>query len=636
MPFSSKRRRLISTCATALLAAAGTGVAVAPPAAAREANASTSVPSATLTVSEVTWPLLTTAMIGSAYDLTVPISGATKAGQVCGWIDFDKSGTFAEPVEQACASFAAGAPSATLSWTVPTQTAAGLTHARLRAAYRTVTGPTGPEDSGEVEDHALTIMPTVVVKKRLPSGTSGTFDLAVNGTTVAAKVGNGGTSGTNTVGQSTVGSTVTKPDITVTQDVDSAPIPLTVTESGTAGNTGSYTTTYTCLNGAGTPVARGTGTSISTGIPASARGTSADGREQSITCTFTNTGSASLTLVKSASPTTVTAAGQTVNYAFLVTNTGNTTVSGVGIDDTLTAPAGPAASITCPAPTLAPTGRTTCTATYTVTQADIDNGTIDNSATASGTPPTGPAATSSRSTATVNASPAPSLTLVTSADPSVITVIGEPVAYSFLVSNTGNATLTGITIDDVLAAPAGPALVISCAATTLAPAAQTTCTATYTSTAADFGKGVIDNTAAASGTSPQGAKITSGPSGSTVDAIPSRKLTVVMSASPTTVTSIGQRLSYAILITNTGDVTITDISPDDTLTAPAGPALSISCPATTLAVGASTTCIAGYTSTAADFVNGTITNTMTVSGTPPNGPPVTSDPSSVTVTALAR
>ncbi len=44
--------------------------------------------------------------------------------------------------------------------------------------------------------------------------------------------------------------------------------------------------------------------------------------------------------------------------------------------------------------TLAPQASTTCTGTYTVTQADIDAGSITNTATASGTPPTGPPVTS--------------------------------------------------------------------------------------------------------------------------------------------------------------------------------------------------------------------------------------------------
>ncbi|MGN8551424.1 UNVERIFIED_CONTAM: GEVED domain-containing protein [Microbacterium sp. SLM126] len=93
------------------------------------------------------------------YALTVPLSGASKAGQVCGWVDFDKGGTFNTTTERACATFAAGATSANLSWTVPAGTTPGNTYARFRAAYGTVVGPTGREDSGEVEDYRVAIAP---------------------------------------------------------------------------------------------------------------------------------------------------------------------------------------------------------------------------------------------------------------------------------------------------------------------------------------------------------------------------------------------------------------------------------------------------------------------------------------------
>ncbi|MBK9726081.1 MAG: DUF11 domain-containing protein [Actinomycetales bacterium] len=45
--------------------------------------------------------------------------------------------------------------------------------------------------------------------------------------------------------------------------------------------------------------------------------------------------------MKTADPTTVTAAGDTVDYSFVVTNTGNVTVTGITVTDTFTAPAGP-------------------------------------------------------------------------------------------------------------------------------------------------------------------------------------------------------------------------------------------------------------------------------------------------------
>ena len=107
------------------------------------------------------------------------------------------------------------------------------------------------------------------------------------------------------------------------------------------------------------------------------------------TATVGVTQTPALSIVKTADPTTVTAAGDTVDYSFVVTNTGNVTVTGITVTDTFTAPAGPELTVTCPDTTLAPAASTTCTASYTVTQADVDNGSIVNSAVADGTDPTG-------------------------------------------------------------------------------------------------------------------------------------------------------------------------------------------------------------------------------------------------------
>ena len=84
----------------------------------------------------------------------------------------------------------------------------------------------------------------------------------------------------------------------------------------------------------------------------------------------------------------------------MVTNTGNVTVTGITVTDTFTAPAGPELTVTCPDTTwLRPRRRRT--ASYTVTQADVDNGSIVNSAVADGLDPNEAPVASEPSTATV-------------------------------------------------------------------------------------------------------------------------------------------------------------------------------------------------------------------------------------------
>ena len=101
-----------------------------------------------------------------------------------------------------------------------------------------------------------------------------------------------------------------------------------------------------------------------------------------------------MTLVKTAALTDdadgsgAASPGDTLTYTFAVENTGNVTLTNVTVTDPLT---GLSAIICEPAQgsTLAPLGTMSCTATYTVTQGDLDAGQIDNTGTATGEAPGG-------------------------------------------------------------------------------------------------------------------------------------------------------------------------------------------------------------------------------------------------------
>ena len=70
-----------------------------------------------------------------------------------------------------------------------------------------------------------------------------------------------------------------------------------------------------------------------------------------------------------------------VTYTFVVTNTGNVTVTDPVVTEGSFTGSGTAPVATCPPGALAPGASVDCTATYTVTQADIDAGSIANTAT---------------------------------------------------------------------------------------------------------------------------------------------------------------------------------------------------------------------------------------------------------------
>ncbi len=90
-----------------------------------------------------------------------------------------------------------------------------------------------------------------------------------------------------------------------------------------------------------------------------------------------------------------------------------------------------------------------CTATYQVTQADLDAGAVNNTATATGTPPTAPPLTPT-DTVTVPGTQTPDLTLVKVADKTSVSTVGETITYTFTATNTGNVTLTDADITDPL------------------------------------------------------------------------------------------------------------------------------------------------------------------------------------------
>jgi CshA-type fibril repeat protein len=101
-------------------------------------------------------PLRTNA---TSYTAELQLTGASKAGRACAWLDLDHDGTF-DPAERSCASFASGQSAVTLNWTELSPTA-GASYARVRVGYTDaqVDKPTGPADAGEVEDYPLVIMP---------------------------------------------------------------------------------------------------------------------------------------------------------------------------------------------------------------------------------------------------------------------------------------------------------------------------------------------------------------------------------------------------------------------------------------------------------------------------------------------
>jgi uncharacterized repeat protein (TIGR01451 family) len=322
-----------------------------------------------------------------------------------------------------------------------------------------------------------------------------------------------------------------------------------------------------------------------------------------------------ITLVKTAAESTYVKVGDVIHYSYVIKNTGNVTQNGPFkvTDDK--------ATVTCPAGNLAPGATLTCTASYTIKQSDLDAGAVTNHAIA-----TNGKVTSNPDQVTVPATQLPDLTLAKSASPTTYNTLGQAISYSYKLTNSGNVTLSApyTVSDDKITSPN----VVSCPSTpaTLAPGAFVTCTASYTIQQSDLDGGEVTNHATA--TAKFGSTtVPSNQDQATVTAVQSPAMSLVKSASPTTYSAVGQVITYSYVVKNAGNVTLAGpfTVSDDKLGA-------ISCPAGSLAPGASVTCTASYTIQQSDLDGGSIKNTATASTTY-KAQTITSNPSSATVTA---
>ncbi len=327
---------------------------------------------------------------------------------------------------------------------------------------------------------------------------------------------------------------------------------------------------------------------------------------------------------------TFDAVADVVSYSYTVTNTGNITLTApvTVTDDRI-------ARVTCPVfpgAGVAPGGTYVCTGSYTITQADLDAGSVLNTATATASQPVVPrnpgdptsVDLTATDTATATASQLPALRVdkrLKTGTPVSFDSVGDVLTYEYVVTNTGNVTTTAaVTITDDRIPGS-----LTCAPTGLAPGASAICEQTWTATQAAIDAGGITNTATAA-TTFDGGPVTSAPDSVTAPATRTPALTMdkqLRSAVPD-VFDVGTVLSYDYVIRNTGNVTVSGpFSVADNL-AP------VTCPATaSLAPAASVTCAATYTLTPNDILLGSTTNAATASGSF-DGTPVASNPDSVT------
>src|SRR6185437_12381469 len=113
---------------------------------------------------------------------------------------------------------------------------------------------------------------------------------------------------------------------------------------------------------------------------------------------------------------------------------------------------------------------------YTIGQADVDAGHVSNMATVSATDPSGVSRTSAPSSTNTPVDQTSTVTVVKSAgvtdvDGDGVNDLGDRILWSFLVTNTGTTSLSGVAVDDPTAGS------VTCPVTSLPVGGSTTCTA---------------------------------------------------------------------------------------------------------------------------------------------------------------
>jgi len=311
----------------------------------------------------------------------------------------------------------------------------------------------------------------------------------------------------------------------------------------------------------------------------------------------------------SASPASVSSVGQVINYTYTIRNNISSNIRApYTVFDSLVT------NENCTGATtpLSAGNQTTCSGSYTVTQADLDAGlaltsTISATAIKATNPGSGSTLTSNTVSFSVPVVQNPALNLTVSAAPNPATVNNTAATYTYTLTNNGNVTLSpAFTITDNKASG------ITCAnpAVAIAPGGTKTCTGTRTITQPDLDDGSVISTASATAVLGSGT-VSSSSVTTTVTTFVGARLTLSITANPNPGTGSGQIITYTYTLKNTGNVLLS--SPYSVTSTRTGSADCSAAPAT-IPVGGSIACVGFYTTQPGD-IGTSVSNSATATAT---------------------
>ena len=175
--------------------------------------------------------------------------------------------------------------------------------------------------------------------------------------------------------------------------------------------------------------------------------------------------------------------------------------------------------------------------------------------------------------------------------------IGDPIAWTYRVTNTGNDTLSSLVVTD------DRGVAVTCPQTSLAPGAEMICTASGVAAA-----GAYANVGSVSGVDPFGTPVSATDPSHYSGAAPGIDIEKATNGSdadhpPGPFLPVGGAVTWTYVVRNEGTVPLTGVTVTDDR------GVAVSCPANTLAIGASMTCTGTGTA-----VGGEYENTATATG----------------------
>ncbi len=360
--------------------------------------------------------------------------------------------------------------------------------------------------------------------------------------------------------------------------------------------------------------------------------------------------------------------GDIITYNYTITNCGNVTLNNVAVTESVALFSG-TGDLPIPSTptqvTLAPDGIATSSATYAITQEDINNGGVTNQAVATGTNPAGDTVTdnsdSDNPADETGGGDDPTVTPIDN-DPCIELIkssvldlgddnmasVGDMITYSYEFVNCGNVTLENISIVELQNLFTGSntlPIPTNLNPTTLGPGLTGSGTASYSISQFDIDQGSVSNQAIVIGQDPNGEDVsdnsdsgnpadeTGSPEDPTVTLLPSNPCIEIIKSSTIDlgsdgIANPGDQILYSYEIMNCGNVTLSDIAVIEANAGFSGfgelPQVSPVNPPS-LASGDTGFATAIYIMTQEDIDQGSVTNSAVATANDPGGNPITDD-----------